>query len=119
MKCSDVGVLARLTIPDIYSAFAGNLEKKIKNIAGTPVVKTVDILEIKTERVGQYRGTPIRKYTVDLDIYNRAADGQEKVQKKRVILQLRHATQKVSKRKDFANPYGTIITSFVETERKI
>ena len=88
-------------------------------IAGTPVVKTVDILEIKSERVGQYRGTPIRKYTVDLDIYNRAADGQEKVQKKRVILQLRHATQKISKRKDFANPYGTIITSFVETERKL
>ncbi len=103
--------LARLSTPAIYSDFANGLEKRLKNLPSSVV--TVDILQVKQD------ARDANLYYIDFDIYTTSRTGEVAgIQKKTAAIKITHNLKRKLFRTDFSNPYGTLIRTFSETDRK-
>ncbi len=121
------GFFASLVTKKIYDDFVPDLKKQLSSLP--LVVYTVDILDVQQTSVKKdKKGNDIYTYTIDIDVYARSPNGEaQKVQKKRVILQVGHYPSRIFWNKEFTtpygitvatNPYGFVIGDFSETDRK-
>ena len=103
------GPLYLLSLPSLYSKFAGNLEKKISALPN--LVSVLEIEDIKRTAAGN-------GFTVIFRIHETFLDGRLRTQRKQASLSFRYFSARRRYSPIFTNPFGLIFTSFEESDVK-
>lgn len=101
------GPLYLLSLPSVYNAFAGNLEKKLESLPN--VVSSIEIRQMRRQD---------NVFIINFRIYEIQSDNQMRTKEKNAILEFRYVPQRARYTPIFTNPFGLIFVRFEETDVK-